>query len=69
MVCYHQKYMILHDLISQSTTLYCQYWGEYLKAQPGNIIINKLQSLRTLFNRISDINAVRANRGHTVFTK
>ena len=35
MVTFHQKYMTLHDLVSQATSLYSVYWAEYLKAQPG----------------------------------
>ncbi len=38
MVTFHQKYMALHDLVSQSTVLYSKYWAEYLKAQPGPLI-------------------------------
>jgi len=34
-VTFHQKYMVLHDLISETTALYAKYWSEYLKARPG----------------------------------
>jgi len=34
-VSFHKKYMRLHDLISDTTKLYCRYWGEYLKSRPG----------------------------------
>ncbi len=34
MVTFHQKYMKLHDLVSETTSLYCKYWSEYLKSRP-----------------------------------
>jgi hypothetical protein len=35
MVSFHQKYMVLHDLISETTQLYTKYWSEYLTSKPG----------------------------------
>ncbi len=35
MITFHQKYMMLHDLVSDTTSLYCKYWSEYLRAKPG----------------------------------
>lgn len=35
MICYHQKFMSLQDLITNTTNLYIQYWEEFLKAKPG----------------------------------
>ena len=32
---FHKKYMALHDLISETIDLYCEYWKEYLKPHPG----------------------------------
>ena len=39
MISYHQKFMDLQDLISNTTNLYIQYWEEYLKAKPGIILL------------------------------
>ena len=36
-VTFHKKYMVLHDLISDTITLYCKYWYEFIKAHPSII--------------------------------
>ncbi len=35
LVVFHQKFMSLHDQISQTISLFCEYWEEYLKPKPG----------------------------------
>lgn len=34
-ISYTQKFMDLQDLISNTTSLYIEYWQEYLKSKPG----------------------------------
>ncbi len=49
MVSFHQKYMVLHDLISETTQLYTKYWSEYLTSKPGtntsNVMMAELEAL------------------------
>ena len=39
-VAFHKEYMMMHNLISDTITLYCKYWNEYLKPHPSNYFYN-----------------------------